>query len=70
MTRYRRPWRVYLHWLAAGDELPRRTPDFILNRWPDKLLQRLACRITGHTWEYHRPGFRYCIWCQHTEDMP
>jgi hypothetical protein len=62
----RRSWRVYLHWLAAGDELPRRTPDFILNRWPDRLLQKLACRITGHTLD--EPGFLACIWCQHIEE--
>lgn len=59
-----RDWPTYLHWWACGDELPDNTPDWLLDRWPNRLLNRLVCRIWGHVTEHDLVS--YCIWCLRT----
>jgi len=58
-----RDWPTYLHWWAAGDELPDSTPDWLLNLWPSRSLHWLVCRIWGHTLDSD-DTLTYCIWCQ------
>jgi hypothetical protein len=56
-----------LHWWAAGDELPARTPDWFLNLWPSRPMHWLVCRLFGHVEGHdyeHGYRFTYCVWCQ------
>ena len=53
-----------LRWMAAGDLLPDRTPDWMLDHlWPSVLMQRVICRLWGHEVEHPVYDPTSCAWC-------
>lgn len=64
------PTRV--RWFASGDAHSQRNwPDWLLDRWPDRLLQKGLCLLGGHAPiadQCNRPEHDHCAWCH--ESMP
>lgn len=59
-----------LRWVAMGDtSFFDKWPDWALNRWPSRTLQRALCFVGGHEPirdQCNIPEHDYCAWCQKT----